>query len=261
MTSPLQYILAALAAFAAGLINALAGGGTLITFPALTALGLPAVVANITSTVSLFPGYFGATWAQRNDLRDQGSRLKILLPAALVGGLAGGLLLLHTGEKVFKQLVPFLILFASLLLALSDPLRRKLGLKSQASSSPKQGARALIAMVTIALAAVYGGYFGAGLSVIVLALLALLFEDNLTHLNALKQSIAFAANTSAAIVFLFSGQIRWGVVGVMAVSALLGGSAGGKLAGRINPVTLRWIVVTIGLIVSLVFFVQIYFLR
>jgi len=134
-------------------------------------------------------------------------------------------------------------------------------LKSQASSSPKQGARALIAMVTIALAAVYGGYFGAGLSVIVLALLALLFEDNLTHLNALKQSIAFAANTSAAIVFLFSGQIRWGVVGVMAVSALLGGSAGGKLAGRINPVTLRWIVVTIGLIVSLVFFVQIYFLR
>jgi len=261
VTSPLQYILAALAAFAAGLINALAGGGTLITFPALTALGLPAVVANITSTVSLFPGYFGATWAQRNDLRDQGSRLKILLPAALVGGLAGGLLLLHTGEKVFKQLVPFLILFASLLLALSDPLRRKLGLKSQASSSPKQGARALIAMVTIALAAVYGGYFGAGLSVIVLALLALLFEDNLTHLNALKQSIAFAANTSAAIVFLFSGQIRWGVVGVMAVSALLGGSAGGKLAGRINPVTLRWIVVTIGLIVSLVFFVQIYFLR
>jgi uncharacterized membrane protein YfcA len=116
-------------------------------------------------------------------------------------------------------------------------------------------------MVTIALAAVYGGYFGAGLSVIVLALLALLFEDNLTHLNALKQSIAFAANTAAAIVFLFSGQIRWGVVGVMAVSALLGGSAGGKLAGRINPVTLRWIVVTIGLIVSLVFFVQIYFLR
>jgi uncharacterized membrane protein YfcA len=261
VTSPLQYILAALAAFAAGLINALAGGGTLITFPALTALGLPAVVANITSTVSLFPGYFGATWAQRNDLRDQGSRLKILLPAALVGGLAGGHLLLHTGEKVFKQLVPFLILFASLLLALSDPLRRKLGLKSQASSSPKQGARALIAMVTIALAAVYGGYFGAGLSVIVLALLALLFEDNLTHLNALKQSIAFAANTAAAIVFLFSGQIRWGVVGVMAVSALLGGSAGGKLAGRINPVTLRWIVVTIGLIVSLVFFVQIYFLR
>ena len=261
MTSPLQYILAALAAFAAGLINALAGGGTLITFPALTALGLPAVVANITSTVSLFPGYFGATWAQRNDLRDQGSRLKILLPAALVGGLVGGLLLLHTGEKVFKQLVPFLILFASLLLALSDPLRRKLGLKSQASSSPKQGARALIAMVTIALAAVYGGYFGAGLSVIVLALLALLFADNLTHLNALKQSIAFTANTSAAIVFLFSGQIRWGVVGVMAVSALLGGSAGGKLAGRINPVTLRWIVVTIGLIVSLVFFVQIYFLR
>ncbi len=261
MTSPFQYLLAAIAAFAAGLVNALAGGGTLITFPALTALGLPAVVANITSTVSLFPGYFGATWAQRKDLTDQGSRLKILLPAALVGGLVGGLLLLHTGEKVFKQLVPFLIFFASLLLALAEPLRRKLGLKLQASSDAKQEPRTLIAMVAIALAAVYGGYFGAGLSVIVLALLALVFEDNLTRLNALKQSIAFAANTAAAILFLFSGQVRWAIVGVMAVSALLGGSAGGKLAGRVNPITLRWIVVTIGLIVSLVFFFQVYFLH
>ena len=113
--TPLDFLIAALAAFAAGAINALAGGGTLITFPVLTALGLPAVTANITSTVSLFPGYFGATWAQRKDLNGQEKRMRFLLPAAALGGLIGGLLLLQSGEKVFKQLVPFLILFASLL--------------------------------------------------------------------------------------------------------------------------------------------------
>jgi len=100
--TPLHYTLAALAAFAAGAVNALAGGGTLITFPTLTALGLPAVTANITSTVSLFPGYFGATWAQHGDLKGQGKRLKYLLPAAAAGGLLGGIFLLLSGEKTFQ---------------------------------------------------------------------------------------------------------------------------------------------------------------
>lgn len=253
--SPFDYLIAALAAFAAGAVNALAGGGTLITFPALTALGLPAVTANITSTVSLFPGYFGATWAQRKDLKGQAKRLRFLLPAAALGGLIGGLLLLQSGEKVFKQLVPFLILFASLLLALSEPLRKRL-LKHPARESRLITPNYLIAIPAIVLAAIYGGYFGAGLSVIVLAFLALLFEDSLTRLNALKQSIAFATNTAAATLFLFSGQVNWSVAAVMAISALLGGVAGGKLAGRVNPTVLRWLVVGIGLIVSVIFFIQ-----
>jgi len=228
--NPFSFLIAALAAFAAGAVNALAGGGTLITFPALTALGLPAVTANITSTVSLFPGYFGATWAQRKDLKGQEKRLYFLLPAAALGGLIGGLLLLQSGEKLFKQLVPFLI--------------RK-------SSLP-------FAMLLITLAAIYGGYFGAGLSVIVLAFLALLLEDSLTRLNALKQSIAFATNTAAATLFMFSGQVNWSIAAVMAVSALIGGVAGGKLASRVNPTVLRWLVVGIGLIVSVVYFIQVY---
>jgi uncharacterized membrane protein YfcA len=253
--TPLQYLVAALAAFAAGAVNALAGGGTLITFPTLTALGIPAVAANITSTVSLFPGYFGATWAQRKDLKGQKNRLLYLLPAALLGGLSGGIFLLLSGEKVFKQLIPYLILFAAFLLALSDPLRKRL--TNQPARKSRSGRPIYLAAIpAIILAAIYGGYFGAGLSIIVLAFLALLFDDSLTRLNALKQAIAFATNSAAAIFFLFSGKVNWGVAAVMAVSALLGGTAGGKLAGRVNPTVLRWIVVSIGLIISIIFFMQ-----
>jgi len=255
--NPFSFLIAALAAFAAGAVNALAGGGTLITFPALTVLGLPAVTANITSTVSLFPGYFGATWAQRKDLKGQEKRLYFLLPAAGLGGLIGGLLLLQSGEKLFKQLVPFLILFASLLLALAEPLRKSLRLKNTSHSTLRKTSFP-IAMLLITLAAIYGGYFGAGLSVIVLAFLALLLEDSLTRLNALKQSIAFATNTAAATLFMFSGQVNWSIAAVMAVSALIGGVAGGKLASRVNPTVLRWLVVGIGLIVSVVYFIQVY---
>jgi len=255
--NPFSFLIAALAAFAAGAVNALAGGGTLITFPALTVLGLPAVTANITSTVSLFPGYFGATWAQRKDLKGQEKRLYFLLPAAALGGLIGGLLLLQSGEKLFKQLVPFLILFASLLLALAEPLRKRARLKTLPLSSVRKSSLPF-AMLLITLAAIYGGYFGAGLSVIVLAFLALLLEDSLTRLNALKQSIAFATNTAAATLFMFSGQVNWSIAAVMAVSALIGGVAGGKLASRANPTVLRWLVVGIGLIVSVVYFIQVY---
>lgn len=253
---PLQYLIAALGAFAAGAVNALAGGGTLITFPLLTALGLPAVTANVTSTVSLFPGYFGATFAQRADLKDQRERLKLFVPAALVGGLIGGLLLLRTGEKTFRQLVPFLILFASLLLALGEPLKKWLAKRTNGQIHHRSFV--VIAIFSIILAAAYGGYFGAGLSVIVLALLGLMLEDSLTRLNALKQAIAFATNSAAAVFFLFSGRVVWSLAGVMAVSALLGGMAGGKLSRSISPTLLRWVVVTIGIVVSIIFFIQNY---
>ncbi len=253
---PLQYLIAALGAFAAGAVNALAGGGTLITFPLLTAIGLPAVTANVTSTVSLFPGYFGAAFAQRADLKDQQRRLKLFLPAAVIGGLIGGLLLLRTGEKTFRQIVPFLILFASLLLALGESLKKWLTKRSNRQIHP--GSFVVIAILSVLFATVYGGYFGAGLSVIVLALLGLMLEDSLTRLNALKQAIALAANSAAAVFFLFSGRVVWSLAGVMALSALLGGVAGGKLAGSISPNLLRWVVVTIGIIVSIIFFIQYY---
>jgi uncharacterized protein len=253
MLTPLDFLLAAFAALVAGAVNALAGGGTLITFPMLVALGVPAVSANVTNTVALCPGYLGGTLAQKKDLQGQGKRLWFVLPAAIVGGVLGGFLLLQTGEKLFKDLIPYLILLASGLLAIQDPVRawlaRRMG-QAQGSGLEK------LSWLPVGLASVYGGYFGAGLSVIVLSALGITVNDSLTRLNAIKQAIAFAVNVAAAVFFVFSGQVVWSLAIVMAAGALIGGTLGGKLAGKIKPSTLRWTVVIIGVIISIVYFVK-----
>ncbi len=243
-----EWAFIALAAFVAGAVNALAGGGTLLTFPVLTAAGLPAVMANVTNSVALCPGYFGGMLAQRKDLAGQGARLKLLLPIGAVCGVLGGWLLLISGEKLFRALVPWLILGASALLALQTPLRR--WLLKRAAERERHAFPLSAAALPIALAAVYGGYFGAGLGVIMLATLGLTVDDTLARLNAVKQALAFVINVTAAVYFLFSGHVAWTVAGVMAVSALLGGAAGGKLAGRLDSALLRKIVVAIGVAVG-----------
>ncbi len=243
-----EFLLVGVAAVAGGAVNALAGGGTLITFPMLTAVGIPSVAANITNTVALCPGYLGATFAQMRDLQGQNRRLWMLLPVSVLGGIAGGILLLHTGEHTFRSLVPFLILLAAGLLAIQDPVRRWLFHRSgHTGTSPINESWAIIPVFT---AAIYGGYFGAGLSVIVLAVLGLVLEDTMTRLNGLKQAIAFSTNIATAVFFLFSGQIVWSAVWVMAVGSMVGGALGGKMAGRISAVALRRIVIVIGVIVS-----------
>jgi uncharacterized protein len=247
-------LLIALAAVAAGAVNALAGGGTLITFPMLTFVGVPAVASNITNTVALLPGYIGGTIAQSKDIKGQEKRLWYLIPAGLVGGLIGGFLLLHTGEKLFRGLVPWLILAASVLLAIQDPV--KAWLTRRMSQRVPGGSHERWSALPVGLAAIYGGYFGAGLSVIILAALGLTFDDSLTRLNAIKQLISFSANLAAAIFFVFSGQVVWIAALVMAVGALIGGVLGGRLAGRVKPATLRWIVVVIGVIVSIIYFIR-----
>jgi uncharacterized membrane protein YfcA len=253
MLTGIQYLLVALAAMAAGATNALAGGGTLITFPTLIFLGIPAVAANVTNTVALCPGYFGATMAQWKDLRDQKSRLWMVIPVGVVAGVLGGILLLRTGEKLFKDLVPYLILFASALLAIQDPVRAWLTRRMAAGQG---GGLEKWTWLPVGLASIYGGYFGAGFSVILLSALGLTLEDSLTRLNALKQSIAFSVNVAAAIFFIFSGKVVWSAALVMAVGALIGGTLGGRLAGRIKPSTLRWTVVTIGVIISAIYIVR-----
>jgi uncharacterized membrane protein YfcA len=234
--------------------DALAGAGTLITFPMLIAVGIPAVAANVTNTVALCPGYLGGTFAQWRDLRGNTRRLWLLAPVGALGGVVGGILLLHTGEQAFRKLVPFLILLASGLLAAQGPMRNWLTRRAGASGPSK--AHELWALLPVGLAAIYGGYFGAGLSVIVLAVLGLVLDDSLTRLNALKQIISFSINIAAAIFFVFSGQVVWSVALVMAVGALAGGALGGRLAGWIQPVALRRIVVTAGVIIALVYFVR-----
>jgi uncharacterized membrane protein YfcA len=246
-------LLAFLAAIAAGTVNALAGGGTLITFPMLVFLGVPPVTANVTNTVALCPGYLGGTLAQRDDLRGQEKRLWLIVPASIVGGVLGGFLLLQTGEKLFNDLVPYLILLASGLLAIQDPVRAWLTRRMGEGHGTKLER---LAWLPVGVASVYGGYFGAGLSVIVLSALGLTLDDSLTRLNALKQAVAFTVNVAAAIFFLFSGKVEWTVAVVMAVGALIGGLLGGKLAGRVKPSVLRWTVVIIGVVISIVYFIR-----
>ena len=252
--SGLEFVLVGLAAVAGGAVNALAGGGTLITFPMLTAVGIPAVAANITNTVALCPGYLGGSLAQWRDLRGQKRRLWLLAPAGALGGIAGGILLLNTGEHAFRAMVPYLILLATGLLAVQDRLRTWLVQRAarQGSGTPHEGWTVL----PVGLASIYGGYFGAGLSVIVLAVLGLVLDDTLTRLNALKQVLSFSINLAAAIFFLFSGQVVWPAMLVMAVGALVGGALGGRLAGRIRAVTLRRIVVTGGVVIALIYFIR-----
>lgn len=249
----MDYILIALAAMGAGLVNALAGGGTLISFPMLVAVGVPPVAANVTNTIALVPGYLGATLAQMQQLKNQKKRVLLYVPAAILGGITGGLLLLNTDDSTFEVLIPYLILFASLLLAVSDRMRnwvtKRLG---------KGGIDSYMAwtVIPLFLAAIYGGYFGAGLSVIILAVLGLMLSDSLTVLNALKQILSFSVNVAAAVFFLFSDEVVWPAVLVMAVFSLMGGALGGRLAGRIKPSTLRLIVVVIGVIVGVIYLIR-----
>jgi uncharacterized membrane protein YfcA len=246
--------IAAFAAVGAGLINALAGGGTLISFPVLVALGVPPVASNITNAVALCPGYFGATIAQLPNLKGQRAQVMLLVPVALLGGLAGGMILLRTGERTFTALVPWMILAASLLLAVQEPLKKFVA--RRLSNSSHKHHTALFSAVPIAAAAIYGGFFSAGMSVLLLAVLGLTLDDSLTRLNALKQVLAFSVNIAAAVFFLFSDQVVWTAAVVMAVGALIGGAMGGRLAGKLPPAVLRWVVVVAGIAIAIVYWVK-----
>jgi len=243
-----------MAAMAAGFINAMAGGGTLVSFPVLLAIGISPVAANVTNTVALLPGTIGGMWAQRKDFQSQYQRLIKLLPVAIVGGIGGGLLLLNTSENTFRSIIPYLILLATLLLAAQSRIRSwvvgRIGQSHTETHNP------IVMMSLVFLAAVYGGYFGAGLGVILIATLGLVTDENMTRLNFLKQALGFAINLAAAVYFAFSGKVNWWVAFIMIFGSLLGGWIGGKLASRIKPEILRWIVVTAGIVAAVIFFIK-----
>jgi len=245
-------ILVFFAAIAAGFINAMAGGGTLVSFPVLLAVGISPVAANVTNTVALLPGTIGGMWAQRKDFKSQYQRLLKLLPVAIVGGIGGGLLLLNTSENTFRSIIPYLILLATLLLAAQARIRSwvvgRIGQAHTETHNP------IVMMSLVFMAAIYGGYFGAGLGVILMATLGLVTDENMTRLNFLKQALGFAINLAAAVYFAFSGKVNWWVAFIMIFGSLLGGWIGGQLAGRIKPEILRWIVVSAGLVAAVIFF-------
>lgn len=252
--APLELLAVSAAAVAAGAVNALAGGGTLVTFPVLMAIGMPALAANITNTVALCPGHVGATLAQSDALRGQRALLGLLIPAGILGGLAGGLLLLHTGEKTFRAIVPLLLLGSSLLLASQDRVRGLLA-ERELRRGTSHG-HSHLAPLVVGTAAIYGGYFGAGLGVVLLAALGTVLDEPLVRINALKQIVALVVNVAAAVFFLFSGEINWIIAAAMAVGALAGGTIGGYLATRVDAGALRRVMVALGVVLAVVYWVN-----
>ena len=262
--TPFDYAVAGVASLAAGAINGIAGGGTLVSFPALLAIGVPALSSNVTNTVALCPGYLSGTWAARDDLAPQRARARRVAPFAVVGGLLGALLLQVTPEKTFRAAVPWLVLAACGLLLAQNRVRDWVAARQAArvgpaaagvpAADPAPGASPALCAAVL-LGAVYGGFFGAGLGIMLLAVLGVLCADSLVRLNAVKQLISFLVNIVAAAFFAATGHVRWPLVPVMAVAALVGGAIGSRSAQRVDPTWLRRVVVVFGLAVAIELFV------
>jgi uncharacterized membrane protein YfcA len=248
--TPGDVLLVGGAGLVAGAVNAVAGGGTLVTFPALLAVGLPAITANITSSVGLLSGYAGGSVAYRRELSGQRDRMRTLLPVAIAGGVAGALLLLVTPETTFRSLVPYLVLLSCALLAVQPRLATALAGSRHGSADVHWGARA-----GVGLAAVYGSYFGAGLGVLLLAVLGILVADDLQRLNALKGVLSLLVNVVGVVVFVASAHVSWGFATVLAVSAYLGGTLGVSVARRLPAPVMRAAVVLLGTVVGVVLLV------
>ncbi len=231
-----------LAGLAAGGVNAVAGGGSLVSFPALLAIGLPPLAANVTNSVAIWPGYVGTGWGYRDLLRTQGRRVLVLAPAAVLGSVLGCLLLLVTSEEAFARVVPWLVILGALLLAVqgrvTDHVRRWPGGGSDVRSP--------LLHVGLVVAATYGAYFGGGLGVVLLVVLGLFVADDLQRLNALKSVLSLVINGVALVAFALFGPVDWASVAVLAPAALLGGYAGAHVAQRLSPGLLRAAVVVLG---------------
>ncbi|HEY0003676.1 MAG TPA: sulfite exporter TauE/SafE family protein [Pyrinomonadaceae bacterium] len=238
-------------AFLAGMVNSIAGGGTLISFPVLIWAGRDPVLANATSTVALWPGSFGGMVGFRRELH--GNRRWILLLGApsLVGGVLGALLLLRTPSNLFARLVPFLILFATALMALQEPLSRWLRRTPHAEPSRSWWAVAIIFQFFVGI---YGGYFGAGIGIIMLAALGFLGLSDLHRMNALKNLFAICINGVAALYFIIYGAVIWVDVLLMATAAIAGGYFGASLAYKLGRKFVRYAVIAIGVMMAVAMF-------
>jgi uncharacterized membrane protein YfcA len=249
--SPETYFLLCLAALAAGVLNSIAGGGTLLTFPVLLTV-VPPVVANGTSTVALVPGSLAGTWGYRRELRTCTRWLMLLTVPCLVGGAVGTALVTELEEKYFSLLIPWLILGATLLF-LAQPYLSKLTGVGHGHGPPSARTAAGVILFQF-LVAVYGGYFGAGIGILMLSSLGLLGLGNIHRMNALKTFLAACINIVAVAEFAYKQKVEWRYALVMAVAAIVGGYLGARLARRLRPGLVRWIVIGIGLGLSAYFF-------
>lgn len=256
------------AGFVAGMMNAMAGGGTMVTFPVLLWAGLGAMQANVTSTIALFPGMPLGAWAFRRHFGGLGAWVRTLAPIALIGGLAGGVLLLQTGARVFDFIVPWLLLLATLLFMSNGLLQRWLRrrqIQAQAGTGdggglgepvePEPRLRAWSFLV-VAAVAVYGGYFGAGIGIMMLATLGVLGLRDINQMNALKVALALLMNVGAVVYFIAQGSVHWDMVLWLMAGSMGGYWCGSHLAQRIPASWVRSLVILIGLGICLDLFLK-----
>jgi uncharacterized protein len=245
------------AGLAAGTVNAIAGGGSFITFPTLVAIGLPPVPANVTNSIAVSPGYLASVYGARVDLvalaDSRGRRsLYALLPTVVVGTAIGSLLLLATPARAFELVVPFLLLAAAGVLAFGERLG---GVVRRGSGT--HSTRTTIALhATVGVASVYGGYFGAAMGVVLVAALALVLDETLARVSALKNAVSAVVGLVTVVAFALFGPVDWAAVAVLAPATLIGGYAGARLAGRLPARVLRGVVVAVGLTVGVVLLVR-----
>ncbi|TCN35895.1 hypothetical protein EV644_114150 [Kribbella orskensis] len=244
-----EALLVFVAGMGAGTINAVVGSGTLLTFPALLAVGIPPVVANVSNTVGLSPGTAAGAIGYRRELEGQRGRMLRLIPASLLGGIVGAILLLKLPESAFEAIVPGLILLGCVLVALQPWLSKRISL-------PKHTHRGVWWVIPAVFATgVYGGYFGAAQGVLLMAILGIGMDANLQRMNGLKNVLATVVNTVAAILFIIVADVDWLAAALIAVGSTIGGFVGARYGRKLHPTALRVLIVVIGIIaiVTMVF--------
>jgi uncharacterized membrane protein YfcA len=243
-----QVGLLVVAGVAAGGVNAIAGGGSLITFPTLIGIGLPPVAANVTNSVAVCPGYISSVLGSRADLTGQGRLLRTTIPTGVLGAVVGCVLLLATPARAFEVIVPFLVLTAAATLAFQDQLRGLVGHPRAMSSSR----RAVSVQAMVFIGSVYGGYFGAALGVMLVAALALVIDESLNRINALKNVFSATVGVVTVVVFATFGPVNWAAALTLAPATIIGGYAGAKLARRLPARLLRVLIVSLGTVIGLI---------
>lgn len=253
-----QAIVLFCAAILGGTLNSVAGGGTFITLPALIVTGVPAVNANVTSTVALWPGTLATISGYRGALKIERRMLLILGGVSILGGVLGAVVLLHTKQALFLHLVPYLLLLATLLFAFGGVITSRLRPSTDAKSKGAGPFRLSLVWVAALqfVIALYGGFFGGGIGILMLATLSLMGMEDIHSANALKAILAACINGVAIITFVFAGAILWGQAIVMILGAIAGGYGGATIARRLDPKLVRRFVILVGVAMSIYFFVR-----
>jgi uncharacterized membrane protein YfcA len=247
VTDPVQLVVLLSAAFFAGALNAVAGGGSFLTLPALVFTGVPAVVANATGTVALLPGYLSGAFGFRRDLESPpGMTMQHLAVLSILGGALGAGLLLVTGETAFRRLVPWLLLAATVLFAVGPWFLHRSG-----GAVPAGNLRPVLGVLAVTI---YGGYFNGGLGILLLALFGLLGQSSLNAMNGLKNLVSALLTAIAVAVYAWGGLVLWPQALLMMVAATAGGYLGARASRRVALATMRMLIVTIGLVMTVLFF-------